>query len=327
MHSYTRHIGDYLKDTRHLTLLEHGAYNVLMDWCYGSERALPADEAMLYRICAAFTKPEQVAVMTVIEQFFQATPHGWIQKRIEAELMKAHEKRGKAKEAALTRWNAFAMRTHSEGIADGLQTQCESNADGMPRARALRNPVSLSSSNPPNPRQRGKAGKLPEAVFPDDLPEGYEIPLSLWFGYKRERREGYTQSGWSALLTQQLRFPASIVAASVEASMSSNWAGLFTDKVANPLSHPPGFGAQKKEGGAGGVKSWAERRYEADQAQEDELATLPQLPREDTPPEWDWKGIASELYGACWEQWAEVPEDARRELRQEWQKKEKGGRR
>ena len=249
MHSYTRHLGDYAKDTKHLSLLEHGAYTVLMDWCYASERALPKDEGMLYRICGAFSKIEQAAVMSVLEEFFEATEDGWLQNRVEKELRKAHEKSGKAKSAALARWNADAMRTHSEGIADGLQAQCESNADGMPRARALRNPVSLSSSNPPNPRQRGKAGKLPEAVFPDDLPEGYAVPLGLWFGYKRERREGYTQSGWAALLTQQLRFPASIVAASVEASMSSNWAGLFTDKVANPLSHPPGFGAQKKEGG------------------------------------------------------------------------------
>jgi len=307
MHSYTRHIGDYLKDTRHLTLLEHGAYNVLMDWCYGSERALPADEAMLYRICAAFTKPEQVAVMTVIEQFFQATPHGWIQKRIEAELMKAHEKRGKAKEAALTRWNADAMRTHSEGIADGLQAQCESNADGMPRARALRNPVSLSSSNPPNPRQRGKAGKLPEAVFPDDLPEGYAVPLGLWFGYKRERREGYTQSGWAALLTQQLRFPASIVAQSVENSMSNNWAGLFTERVQNPGGSAPGFGPQKKGAAAGFEAAPAVRGTDAPEGLERAMLAL-----------WgdDW-----ERYCAAWE--TMLPAD-QAQVRA-WLKKNEGG--
>jgi uncharacterized protein YdaU (DUF1376 family) len=324
MHSYTRHLGDYAKDTRHLTLLEHGAYNVLMDWCYASERALPNDEAMLYRICAAFTKPEQLAVMSVLQQFFQEQPDGWIQKRIEQELMKAHEKRGKAKDAALTRWHADAMRTHSNGNADAMQTHSEGNTYAMPRGRALRNPVSLSLSLsiPPTPRQRGKSGKLTDPLFSDEVPEAYREPLSRWFCYKRELHKSYTPSGWEALVRQQLAYPAEIVARSVDASMASSWQGLFTDKVTNPMTSPMGFSPQKKEGGA--VKSWAERRSEADQAQEDELATLPQLPRDDLPPEWDWQGVADLLYGASWESWSDVPEDARRELSAEWSKKEGG---
>lgn len=323
MHSFTKHLGDYAKDTRHLTLLEHGAYNVLMDWCYASERALPPDEAMLFRICAAFTKPEQQAVISVIEQFFQQTPDGWIQKRIEEELMKAHDKRGKAKDAALQRWNAKAMPTHSEGNADAMPTHSKGNADAMPRGRALRNPVSLSSSIPPTPRQRGKSGKLTDPVFSDEVPEAYRQPLTRWFCYKRdELHKSYTPSGWEALLRQQLAFPPEIVARSVDASMAASWQGLFTDKVTNPMPSPIGFSPQKKEGGA--VKSWAERRSEADQAQEDELATLPQLPRDDLPPEWDWQGVADLLYGASWESWSDVPEDARRELAVEWAKKEGG---
>jgi uncharacterized protein YdaU (DUF1376 family) len=321
MHSYTRHLGDYAKDTRHLTLLEHGAYNVLMDFCYASERALPNDEAMLYRICAAFTKPEQLAVMSVLEQFFQEHPDGWIQKRIEQELMKAHEKRGKAKDAALTRWNADAMRTHTERNADAMQTHSKGNADAMPRGRALRNPVSLSLSLsiPPTPRQRGKSGKLTDPFFSVEVPEAYQEPLTRWFCYKRELHKSYTPSGWEALVRQQLAYPAEIVARSVDASMAASWQGLFTDKVTNP---PTGFSPQKKEGGA--VKSWAERRSDADQAQDDELATLPQLPREDLPPEWPWKDIALEIYEATWEDWRNVPEDARRELAKEWAKKEGG---
>jgi uncharacterized protein YdaU (DUF1376 family) len=324
MHSYTRHLGDYAKDTRHLTLLEHGAYNVLMDWCYASERALPNDEAMLYRICAAFTKPEQQAVMSVITQFFQEQSEGWVQKRIEQELMKAHEKRGKAKDAALLRWNADAMRTHSDGNANAMRMHSDGNADAMPRVRALRNPVSLSLSIPPNPRQRGKSGKLTEPLFSDDVPEPYKAPLSDWFTYKQEKRQPYTLSGWQALVQQQMAFPVEMVARSVQTSMASNYQGLFTEKLTDSPTQGHGWNGQKKEGGAAGVKSWAARRAEADQAQEDELATLPQLPREDLPPEWDWQGVADHLYGASWDNWSDVPEDARRELALEWAKKEGG---
>jgi uncharacterized protein YdaU (DUF1376 family) len=307
MHSFTKHLGDYAKDTRHLTLLEHGAYNVLMDWCYASERALPRDEAMLYRICAAFTKPEQQAVMSVIEQFFQGTPDGWIQKRIEQELMKAHEKRGKAKQAALSRWDADAMPTQSERNADAMRTHNERNADAMPRARALRNPVSLSI--PPNPRDRGKSGKLTEPFFSDEVSEAYRMPLRRWFEYKLEQRKGYLPIGWQALLTQQLRFSPEQVAASVEASMSNNWAGLFTEKITNPMSSSQGLSWQKKE-------------------KEAALADVPESRGTGAPDGWELAMV--ELWGDDWQEvyaaWELMPQADQRQVRA-WldSRKEKGG--
>lgn len=304
MHSYTRHLGDYAKDTKHLSLLEHGAYTVLMDWCYASERALPKDEGMLYRICGAFSKIEQAAVMSVLEEFFEATEDGWLQNRVEKELRKAHEKSGKAKSAALARWNADAMQTQSEGNADALQTQSEGNAS---RAR-----TPLSSSNIHNPvskpaRRRAAAGKLLDPVFPADLPEGYAAPLTLWFDYKRERREVYTSSGWSMLIFQQLRFPASIVAQSVENSMSNNWAGLFTERVQNPGGSAPGFGPQKKGAAAGFEAAPAVRGTDAPEGLERAMLAL-----------WgdDW-----ERYCAAWE--TMLPAD-QAQVRA-WLKKNEGG--
>ena len=304
MHSYTRHLGDYAKDTKHLSLLEHGAYTVLMDWCYASERALPKDEGMLYRICGAFSKIEQAAVMSVLEEFFEATEDGWLQNRVEKELRKAHEKSGKAKSAALARWNADALQTQSEGNADALQTQSEGNAS---RAR-----TPLSSSNIHNPvskpaRRRAAAGKLLDPVFPADLPEGYAAPLTLWFDYKRERREVYTSSGWSMLIFQQLRFPASIVAQSVENSMSNNWAGLFTERVQNPGGSAPGFGPQKKGAAAG---------FEA----------APAVRGTDAPEGWERAMLAPwgddwERYCAAWE--TMLPAD-QAQVRA-WLKKNEGG--
>lgn len=303
MHSYTRHLGDYAKDTRQLSLTEHGAYNVLMDWCYSTERALPTDEKMLFRLCAAFTKDEQHAVLSVIEQFFQDTPEGYVQKRIEEELIKAHEKRGKAKDAALMRWNAGAMPTHSERIKNAMPTHSEQDAGGMPRGRALRNPVSLSLSLsiPPNPRERGKSGKLTGPTFAEEVSEGHREALTRWFDYKRELRKTYTPSGWEILVRQQLAFPAEIVARSVDASMANNWQGLFTDKVQNPVEPQTRF-SEKKEKGAG-------------------PAQTPEAPE----PDWDWRSLHAELYGARAKvRWCHLPKSQRFELRQAHEKKEGG---
>ena len=43
MNYYKRHIGDYLKDTAHLSLLEHGVYARLLDVYYTRETAIPDD--------------------------------------------------------------------------------------------------------------------------------------------------------------------------------------------------------------------------------------------------------------------------------------------
>lgn len=43
MNYYERHLGDYSKDTAHLTMIEHGAYGLLLDRYYGTEAGIPAD--------------------------------------------------------------------------------------------------------------------------------------------------------------------------------------------------------------------------------------------------------------------------------------------
>lgn len=90
MNYYKRHIGDYAKDTGHLTLLEHGVYTVLLDRLYGSERAIP--KAEVYRITRATTKSEREAVDAVLREFFDLEPDGWMHGRVREELDRAAER-------------------------------------------------------------------------------------------------------------------------------------------------------------------------------------------------------------------------------------------
>jgi uncharacterized protein YdaU (DUF1376 family) len=132
MHKYWRHIGDYAKDTRHLSILEHGAYTLMLDWCYASEKPLPVDEKVLFRLCGAFEKAEQKAVMAVRDEFFVLESQGWTQKRVMEEIGEYQDKKSKASKAADMRWqcerNADALQTHSVRNANA-------DANGMPRAR------------------------------------------------------------------------------------------------------------------------------------------------------------------------------------------------
>jgi uncharacterized protein YdaU (DUF1376 family) len=81
---YERHLGDYARDTAHLSMLEHGAYTLLMDRYYATEQGIPADQA--HRVARARSRDEKAATDSVLSEFFTLVDGVWIQGRIEAEL-------------------------------------------------------------------------------------------------------------------------------------------------------------------------------------------------------------------------------------------------
>jgi len=83
---YKHFLGDYARDTQSLSLIEHGAYRVLLDHCYATELPLPTDRLELFRIAKAMTAAERKAVDRMAERFF---PSG-INKRCAAEIASAH---------------------------------------------------------------------------------------------------------------------------------------------------------------------------------------------------------------------------------------------
>lgn len=155
MNYYERHIGDYLKDTAHLSLLEHGVYTRLLDVYYTREEPLPA--ADIARLIGARSKEEREALQAVLREFFrpdQEPPTAWLQPRCEVEIGRYGEKRRKAKASADARWSQTernanaspnAMRSHSEGNAPSHQSPVTSH-QGVHTA-----------SPPPTPTRAGSA--------------------------------------------------------------------------------------------------------------------------------------------------------------------------
>lgn len=87
MNYYERHLGDYARDTGHLSMLEHGAYTLLLDRYYITEQGIPASQAQ--RIARARTKEERDAVDSVLAEFFTLIDGVWINPRAEAEIADA----------------------------------------------------------------------------------------------------------------------------------------------------------------------------------------------------------------------------------------------
>lgn len=86
MNYYKFNIGDYAAATRHLTMLEHGAYRLLLDLYYTSEQPIPLDLKAAARKAGARSKDEVQAVETVLQEFFTETQAGWTHARCETEI-------------------------------------------------------------------------------------------------------------------------------------------------------------------------------------------------------------------------------------------------
>jgi uncharacterized protein YdaU (DUF1376 family) len=85
--------GDYFRDTRHLSKLQHASYLLLIGhyWTTGS---LPNDDRQLANITLS-TPDEWQEDKSVLQAFFY---DGWKHKRVEAELRRATDKIAKARE-------------------------------------------------------------------------------------------------------------------------------------------------------------------------------------------------------------------------------------
>lgn len=87
MNYYERHLGDYAKDTAHLSALEHGVYTLLLDRYYATEAPIPA--AHVYRVAKAISKCERQAVDFVLGEFFKREGDDWRNGRADEEIEKA----------------------------------------------------------------------------------------------------------------------------------------------------------------------------------------------------------------------------------------------
>jgi uncharacterized protein YdaU (DUF1376 family) len=133
MHFYQFNIGDYARDTAHLTDMEDLAYRRMLDLYYRTEKPLPSSVDEIARLIRMRSHCDCIA--TVLQDFFERIEAGYINRRADDELRKVYGKSERARESARARWsknndlgegsvgsvgNANAMRTHSDGNANGM---------------------------------------------------------------------------------------------------------------------------------------------------------------------------------------------------------------
>lgn len=216
MNYYERHIGDYLKDTAHLSLLEHGVYARLLDVYYTREQPFAPGEAA--RLVGARTKEERAAVESVLAEFFVDGRQARCDREIERYQARVeHNQRvgklgGRPKKTQTQTEpddNPPGSFLEPEPNPPSLQSpdtrEIPSTLSGAP-AFPLEKPPALTLVGDPDP----KAKALPDcphqavlALWAEVLPALPQHNASLWKGTRaahlRARwRETAAEKGWAS---------------------------------------------------------------------------------------------------------------------------------
>jgi uncharacterized protein YdaU (DUF1376 family) len=137
-HWYPRHYKDYQLDTSHLSMLEHGAYTLLLDHYYLTGKPLLADIRAVARQMRCMLPEEVEAVKSVLEQFFTLQADGWHNKRADEELSRRSElivkRQAVGKRGAESRWQTDSnCHSNSHSNEDGnWHSNWDGKGDGKP---------------------------------------------------------------------------------------------------------------------------------------------------------------------------------------------------
>ena len=183
MNFYKHYIGDFQRDTCHLSLTERGAYLALIHHYYATELPLPKEHSALCRVAGAFTKPERDAVKVAMT-FFQVVDSGLMHNRIEAELHKAGEISTTNRDIAVTR----EARRRAEKLAQSEHEASTKRGTNLARAEHEQSTPQTPDTN----KSKEANASLSEAELPDcphdalidlyaqRLPELAQPRKSLW---------------------------------------------------------------------------------------------------------------------------------------------------
>jgi uncharacterized protein YdaU (DUF1376 family) len=132
MHYFKKNIGDYAKKTGRLSMLQHGAYTLLIDSCYDRERFPTMDDAIEWTW--ASTTEEIEAVEFVLRRFFVLEDGLYVQSRIREEIAEYHAKATTNKRIAEEREAKRKLKdtTSTRTVNDSLPTLHEPTPNQEP---------------------------------------------------------------------------------------------------------------------------------------------------------------------------------------------------
>jgi uncharacterized protein YdaU (DUF1376 family) len=160
---YKRHLGDYAKDTKGLTMLEHGAYNLLLDFYYSIEKPLPRKKMELFKICQATHPRQRQAVNRCLSRFFSLTSLGYINKRAQEEIQDAQIRITTARNNGLK--GGFHTHRSERNGTGWVPNPVEGVGTGLGNSPLATSQITTKTLLPPAQTASREASGLPEVVI------------------------------------------------------------------------------------------------------------------------------------------------------------------
>ena len=217
MHYYSFNIGDYIKQTAHLSSMEDICYRRLLDMYYETEHPIPTETQRVSRRLRLDTE----LVDLVLNEFFTLTENGWANARCDAEIIAYHTKAETARSNG--KLGGRPKKTKRVILANPELTQAKANQE--PRTI---NHKPIINKNP--------APEKPARFDPKDLP----MPSGLkaekwgeWVDYRLKAGKALKPASW----VKQVEFIASCIAkgfdpaAMIDNSVRNGYTGLFEPKA------------------------------------------------------------------------------------------------
>ncbi len=260
MNYYPFHIGDYLSATRHLSWEEDAAYRRLLDTYYITEKPLPPELRAVCRLVLATTESQREAVQTILDEFFELTDAGWINRRADDEIIAMRDKQQKQRDRANKRWhkpddgvgNATAMPRHPSGNAgnsgesrepdETTDTNATASATAMPRhakadataSKADANAMPPTPTPTPTPIEERNTGASAKRVKPAVLVKPDGIADSVWSDFqaiRKAKRAPLTATALDGIEREASKAGLSLQQA-LQTCCARGWQGFKADWVA-----------------------------------------------------------------------------------------------
>lgn len=221
MNFYKRHLGDYAKDTAHLTMIEHGAYGLLLDRYYSTEQPINADQA--YRLARARTEEEKAAVDAVLDEYFILVDGAWVNGRCEEEIIKAS---GEIEAAKQNGRKGGRPRKQTQEKPNGLSLGIPTETQDVTQTKAHQTPDTINQedkkttrkSAPPSARIFVSESEMVDAGVSQTVATEYQ-------GYRRAKRAPLTPSAWRRIASEARKTDLGIDAC-LTLAMSRGWQGF-----------------------------------------------------------------------------------------------------
>lgn len=235
MHYYKRNIGDYAKKAGRLSMVEHGAYTLLMDAIYDRETFPTLEEALDW--VWARDEAEVAAVKFVLSKFFELREDGrYVQNRIQEEL---NSYKAKAETNARIAKEREEKRKYKHEASRTVHEACEEIHEPSPNHKPLTNnqePLTNinitadESAKNPKPKRTTKKQKAINALVEMGVGEKYAQAVI-------EKRKG---SEFTELAIEEIKLQAEAVnlnfVQAIEFAAKQEWGSFRADWYQNRMA-------------------------------------------------------------------------------------------